>query len=186
MEAEPLADKKSECAAMAGGMADDGAQRQEKPRKRIRKKVSDPEKERLFLSAMSRILQVTGVETQASLADVLGVQQSSISDAKRRNSIPAQWYMTLLTKRGINPAWVVSGVGPRHVLGPCAELGTHRQADAASARTGEGTDATEGAPASPVLVRVYSTRCRSWRRKPRPRCLWPGNWRCRAAGRPRR
>ena len=49
--------------------------------------------------------------TQIELARFLGIQQSSISDAKRRGAIPAEWLLKLLRHKGINPDWVLSGEG---------------------------------------------------------------------------
>lgn len=46
------------------------------------------------------------------LADVLEIRQSSISDAKRRNSIPAEWYMKLFESFGLSPDWLKKGSGP--------------------------------------------------------------------------
>ena len=43
---------------------------------------------------------------------MLEIRQSSISDAKRRNSIPSDWYMKLFEKFGLNPDWIKSGTGP--------------------------------------------------------------------------
>ena len=39
-----------------------------------------------FQDAYERILQSTGLRTQTDVAAMLGVKQSSISDAKRRNT----------------------------------------------------------------------------------------------------
>ena len=41
-----------------------------------------------FQDAYERILQSTGLRTQTDIAAMLGVKQSSMSDAKRRNHIP--------------------------------------------------------------------------------------------------
>lgn len=46
------------------------------------------------------------------LADVLEIRQSSISDAKRRNSVPAEWYMKLFESFGLSPDWLKKGTGP--------------------------------------------------------------------------
>lgn len=70
-----------------------------------------------FQSAYDRIREATGLRTQGEVATELGIRQSSISDAKRRNSIPDQWLLTLLDKHALNPAWVRSGKGPRYVTG---------------------------------------------------------------------
>ena len=70
-----------------------------------------------FQDAYERILQSTGLRTQTDVAAMLGVKQSSISDAKRRNHIPDSWIMTLFSKRGLNPTWIRTGEGPQYVAG---------------------------------------------------------------------
>ena len=64
-------------------------------------------------SALSRVFEAAGCRTQSELADFLGVRQSSISDAKKRSSVPADWLLTLLCKKWINPTWVLTGQGAR-------------------------------------------------------------------------
>ena len=54
-----------------------------------------------FQDAYERILQSTGLRTQTDIAAMLGVKQSSISDAKRRNHIPDSWILTLFNKKGL-------------------------------------------------------------------------------------
>lgn len=66
-----------------------------------------------FKEIYDRVREVTGARTQIDLARVLDIRQSSISDAKRRDSVPADWYMKLFDKFGINPDWLKKGVGPR-------------------------------------------------------------------------
>ncbi|WP_165072728.1 helix-turn-helix domain-containing protein [Desulfovibrio sp. ZJ200] len=46
------------------------------------------------------------------LAAILGIKQSSISDSKRRQSVPSDWYMKLFEKLGVNLDWVKKGTGP--------------------------------------------------------------------------
>lgn len=62
---------------------------------------------------LSRASEAAGCRTQFELADFLGVRRASISDAKRRGSIPSEWLLTLLRKKRINPAWVLTGEGSR-------------------------------------------------------------------------
>ena len=66
-------------------------------------------------SALSRVFEAAGCRTQSELADFLGVRQSSISDAKKRMAIPAEWLLKLLKKQGINPDWVRSGMGAQYL-----------------------------------------------------------------------
>ena len=68
-----------------------------------------------FQETYERICEVTGARTQVELANLLAIRQSSISDAKRRNSIPADWYMKLFEKLGINPNWLKYGIGSRYL-----------------------------------------------------------------------
>ncbi len=65
-----------------------------------------------FHQVYERIREATRARTQVELAKVLGIKQSSISDAKRRGSIPADWFLTLFEERGINPDWLKKGTGP--------------------------------------------------------------------------
>ena len=60
----------------------------------------------LFQEVYDRIRFATNARTQVELAEVLEIRQSSISDAKRRDSIPADWYMKLFEKYGLNPDWL--------------------------------------------------------------------------------
>ncbi|WP_288956762.1 helix-turn-helix domain-containing protein [uncultured Desulfovibrio sp.] len=64
-----------------------------------------------FKEAMGRIQIVTGCGTQEELASLLGIRQSSISDAKKRGSIPSDWLLTLWRKKGVNPDWIMWGQG---------------------------------------------------------------------------
>lgn len=68
-----------------------------------------------FAEIHQRIQFATHTRTQMELAEVLGIRQSSISDAKRRGSIPADWYMKLFKKYGLNPDWVETGDAPMYL-----------------------------------------------------------------------
>lgn len=62
-----------------------------------------------FESQYKRVLEAAGCRTQVELAAVLEVRQSSISDAKRRKSVPAEWRVKLFEKKWVNPEWIVHG-----------------------------------------------------------------------------
>jgi phage repressor protein C with HTH and peptisase S24 domain len=64
-----------------------------------------------FNDMLDRIMKATGAKTQVELAKVLDIRQSSISDAKRRKSVPAEWLLKLYRSRGLNPDWIVDGQG---------------------------------------------------------------------------
>lgn len=62
-----------------------------------------------FESQYKRVFEAAECRTQAELAMVLEVRQSSVSDAKRRRSIPAEWRVKLFEKKRINPEWILHG-----------------------------------------------------------------------------
>ena len=74
-----------------------------------------------FDEQMTRIQLVTGTRTQIELADLLGIRQSSISDAKRRGKIPADWLITIMRTKDVHPEWILTGNGPCYVLDPTPE-----------------------------------------------------------------
>ena len=66
-----------------------------------------------FDEALERIKRATGARTQVDLAAILGIRQSSISDAKRRQSIPADWLLKLFRSHGLNPDWIANAEQPQ-------------------------------------------------------------------------
>jgi len=76
-----------------------------------------PEDITRYEAIMSRIQAITGAKTQMQLAGVLDVRQSSISDAKRRASIPSDWLLKLEGKYGVIAMWLATGTGPQFIAG---------------------------------------------------------------------
>lgn len=68
-----------------------------------------------FDEIFERIKLATHTRTQIELAKVLDIRQSSISDAKRRNSVPSYWCMRLFECFGLNPDWIKKGTGPMYL-----------------------------------------------------------------------
>lgn len=68
-----------------------------------------------FDETYERIKKATNTRTQMELADLLSIRQSSVSDAKRRKSIPADWVMKLFEQFGLNPDWLKHGSGPMYL-----------------------------------------------------------------------
>ncbi|MBG3875564.1 bacteriophage CI repressor [Desulfovibrio oxamicus] len=69
-----------------------------------------------FDDAYARIREALGIRTQVQLAEVLCIRQSSISDAKRRGSIPSDWLLTLGLDHGLHPVWVLTGTGGKYLV----------------------------------------------------------------------
>lgn len=55
--------------------------------------------EQQYSEIMSRMYVVTHTKTQVELAKILGIRQASVSEAKRRKAIPAEWLLTLFRLR---------------------------------------------------------------------------------------
>ncbi|GAB6038417.1 S24 family peptidase [Fundidesulfovibrio butyratiphilus] len=68
-------------------------------------------------SVLSRIMAATGIKSQSELARALGIGRQAVTDAKKRSHIPADWYLYLCRKYGLNPQWLESGLGPMYVGG---------------------------------------------------------------------
>ncbi|EFL53054.1 putative phage repressor [Solidesulfovibrio fructosivorans JJ]] len=66
-----------------------------------------------FDEAFDRIKQATGMRTQVEIAKLLDIRQSSISDAKRRQSIPDSWLIKLYQIYNLNPNWIIDGEQPQ-------------------------------------------------------------------------
>lgn len=67
----------------------------------------------LFDEAFERIKQATGMRTQVEIAKLLDIRQSSISDAKRRQSIPDSWLIKLYQVYNLNPNWIIDAEQPQ-------------------------------------------------------------------------
>lgn len=66
-----------------------------------------------FDEAFERIKKATGMRTQVEIAKLLDIRQSSISDAKRRQSIPDSWLIKLFQLYNLNPNWLLEGEDPQ-------------------------------------------------------------------------
>lgn len=68
-----------------------------------------------FDSQFARIFEAAECRTQLELAEFLNIKQSSVSDAKRRKAVPAEWLVKLFEKKRINPDWLRNGTGGKFI-----------------------------------------------------------------------
>lgn len=68
-----------------------------------------------FNETYERIQKATNTRTQVELAELLCIRQSSVSDAKRRKSVPSDWIVKLFEQFGLNPDWLKQGIGPMYL-----------------------------------------------------------------------
>lgn len=69
-----------------------------------------------FEAQYRRVFEAAECQTQVQLAALLQIKQSSISDAKRRKSVPAEWRVKLFEKKRINPEWILYGEGAKYLI----------------------------------------------------------------------
>lgn len=108
-----------------------------------------------FDEIFERIKQATNTRTQVELASVLDIRQSSISDAKRRNSIPSDWYMKLFEQFGLNPDWLKKASGPMYLR---TETGYSPLEGTPGAMVCEDPARYNGPDSKNALVTVYSSQ----------------------------
>jgi phage repressor protein C with HTH and peptisase S24 domain len=59
-----------------------------------------------------RVIQATGLRTLSDLADLLEVNRSAGTQARKKDSVPATWLLHLYREKGLNPDWLEGGRGP--------------------------------------------------------------------------
>lgn len=116
-----------------------------------------------FTEIYERIKLATNCRTQVELAELLNIRQSSISDAKRRDSVPGDWYMKLFERFGLNPDWLKYGVGPLYLRtekGYCPQEAPQALAETVACYGDDFTRST--------VVDVYDMACIYTDEAPRP------------------
>lgn len=116
-----------------------------------------------FAEIYERIKLATNSRTQVELAEVLDIRQSSISDAKRRNSVPGDWFMKLFEKFGLNPDWLKQGIGPMYLRTEQGYTPQDAPASLAENAAHYGDTLARG-----VVASVYHMRCDYCDDQPRP------------------
>ena len=82
-----------------------------------------------FEAIYARMLFAAGVRTQTELANLLNMKQASISEAKKRGSIPAEWCMRLYDTCGIRFDWQRFGTGPVYDAAKLKEIEKFRKGE---------------------------------------------------------
>lgn len=114
-----------------------------------------------FDTFFRRIQNELGITTQSELANILQVNRSAITQAKRSGETPQRWIWQLADQFGLTRTWLETGQGPARPPGP-ETFGTIAKVKARLS-AGGGSFATEQ-----EIEGYYSFR-RDWlRRKGRP------------------
>lgn len=64
-----------------------------------------------FDQFLKRLTQTTGISSQSELASALGVNRSAITQARKKNTIPAKWLLQMFRSFSLNPDWLETGIG---------------------------------------------------------------------------
>lgn len=110
-----------------------------------------------FDEVYERVRFATNARTQTDLARMLGIQQSGISDARRRQSFPPDWYIKLHDKFGLSLEWLRWGSGSMYSRDNAARL--HEGSGDVSPAGGLREDSCAISPAQGVLTRVLDAAC---------------------------
>ncbi len=68
-----------------------------------------------FNTFFDRACCALGITSLSELAATLNVNRSSITQARKKNSVPANWLIELFRSHGLNPDWLEGGVGPQQL-----------------------------------------------------------------------
>lgn len=66
-----------------------------------------------FQTFFDRVSSTLGIKNFSELASILRVNRSSITQARKNNSVPANWLLALFRSHGLNPDWLEGGNGPK-------------------------------------------------------------------------
>jgi phage repressor protein C with HTH and peptisase S24 domain len=66
-----------------------------------------------FNDFFGRVSDSLGISSFSELAALLKINRSSISQARKKDSIPANWLLELFRSHGLNPDWLMGGDGPQ-------------------------------------------------------------------------
>lgn len=80
-----------------------------------------------------RIHQACGTSSLKELSELLQTGMPELTNALRRGKIPESLFISLQHIKNINPEWVLSGCGPRHLL-PAPANNIRNYADGQTAR----------------------------------------------------
>ena len=70
-----------------------------------------------FEEIIGRAKLALGIKNQKQLAEILGISPPGITDAKTRGNFPSDWVVKISINHGINPSWILTGIGPMKIEG---------------------------------------------------------------------
>ena len=80
-----------------------------------------PMKGAKYTDTIDRLLAATKSKSDAKLAAALGIKPQSVSQAKKKNLVPAQWFVQISKKFGVSVDWLLAGLEGRATTNPKAD-----------------------------------------------------------------
>jgi len=68
-----------------------------------------------FDSFLKRVFSATGIDSQTELANILRVNRSAITQARKKESVPSNWILQLFRTYSLNPDWLETGNGETYL-----------------------------------------------------------------------
>ena len=91
-----------------------------------------------FESFLQRVFRTTDITTQTELAAVLQINRSAITQARKKDTVPARWILQLFRTFGLNPIWLESGSGEPYLKPSPAEAAEFKHIPKVKARLSAG------------------------------------------------
>ena len=76
-----------------------------------------------ILEIIERLKNITGIESDAKLANILGMSETALYNHKNRSSIPYKQLSEYCEKKNISFDWLLTGVGEKRIR-PVLKFGT--------------------------------------------------------------
>ena len=70
--------------------------------------------------ALERLCEAAGCRDRGELARWFRASEQDVDQAESRGVIPAEWLLDLFLIKGVNPNWVLTGRGSRHLASASA------------------------------------------------------------------
>ena len=91
-----------------------------------------------FDAFLQRVFRTTEITNQTELADVLQINRSAITQARKKDTVPARWVLHLFRTYGLNPDWVESGAGDPYLKPSASEEAEFKHIPKVKARLSAG------------------------------------------------
>lgn len=76
------------------------------------------ERQGLVEQQIWRMRYATGAHSEAELAVYLGISEENIEEARKHETVPAEWILILFQSQRVLPEWILTGATPQRLPKP--------------------------------------------------------------------